>query len=336
MEQFNDPHFSVIALTAALNDQPFVPGQLGDLDIFEEEGVSTTTVKIDENEGNLDLIEPTTRGGPGQTVGDDDRRGIPFEIDHYEINDAVYADEVQGVRQLGSDDQLETIQSRVDTKLARHARSFDATLEHQRIGAIKGVIVAGKSGKVLHNLYTRFELAAPAPLALGLNSQVPGIAQKIKGDVVYAVEDDLDMAYGHIHSMCGRDFHDALWDQKEVRETFLADNEGYRLRDGAPDVFTIGKVTFERYRTGKKATAANNGAGFIAANEARCFPVGVAGLFITRFAPADLEETVNTIGLPRYAHQYAMANGKGRHLDAQMNAISLCTKPGVLRTLTIN
>ncbi|EEE36943.1 hypothetical protein RKLH11_778 [Rhodobacteraceae bacterium KLH11] len=142
MEQFNDPHFSVIALTAALNDQPFVPGQLGDLDIFEEEGVSTTTVKIDENEGNLDLIEPTTRGGPGQTVGDDDRRGIPFEIDHYEINDAVYADEVQGVRQLGSDDQLETIQSRVDTKLARHARSFDATLEHQRIGAIKGVIVA--------------------------------------------------------------------------------------------------------------------------------------------------------------------------------------------------
>ncbi|EEE36311.1 probable bacteriophage-related protein [Rhodobacteraceae bacterium KLH11] len=144
------------------------------------------------------------------------------------------------------------------------------------------------------------------------------------------------MAYGHIHSMCGRDFHDALWDQKEVRETFLADNEGYRLRDGAPDVFTIGKVTFERYRTGKKATAANNGAGFIAANEARCFPVGVAGLFITRFAPADLEETVNTIGLPRYAHQYAMANGKGRHLDAQMNAISLCTKPGVLRTLTIN
>lgn len=329
-----ETEFSVLALTAAINNQPFVPGQLGATGIFDEDGVAVTTIKIEENNGTLALIEPTPRGGPGQTIGDDDRRVIPFEIDHYEINDAVLADEIQGVRQLGSDDQLETIQNRVDAKLRTHARALDATLEHQRVGAIKGVILSGK-GKVLHNLYDRFGLAVPAPIALGINAQVEGIATKIKGDVVYSVEDELDAPYDHIHAMCGRDFHDALWDQKEVRETFLADNMGYQLRDGAPDVFTVGKVTFERYRTGKKATAANGGAAFIAANEARVFPVGVPDLFITRFAPADLEETVNTIGLPRYAHQYGMQNGKGRHLDSQMNAISVCTRPGVLKKLTI-
>lgn len=326
--------FSVLALTAAINNQPFVPGQLGATGIFDEDGVAVTTIKIEENNGTLALIEPTPRGGPGQTIGDDDRRVIPFEIDHYEINDAVLADETQGVRLFGSDDQLETVQNRVDSKLATHARAHDATLEHQRVGAIKGVILSGK-GKVLHNLYDRFGLAVPAPIALGINAPVEGIATKIKGDVVYSIEDELDAPYDHIHAMCGRDFHDALWDQKEVRETFLADNMGYQLRDGAPDVFTVGKVTFERYRTGKKATAANGGAAFIAANEARVFPVGVPDLFITRFAPADLEETVNTIGLPRYAHQYPMPNGKGRHLDSQMNAISLCTRPGVLKKLTI-
>lgn len=329
-----ETEFSVLALTAAINNQPFVPGQLGATGIFEEDGVAVTTIKIEENNGTLALIEPTPRGGPGQTIGDDDRRVIPFEIDHYEINDAVLADETQGVRMFGSDDQLETVQNRVDSKLSTHARAHDATLEHQRVGAIKGVILSGK-GKVLHNLYDRFGLAVPAPIALGINAQVEGIATKIKGDVVYSIEDELDAPYDHIHAMCGRDFHDALWDQKEVRETFLADNMGYQLRDGAPDVFTVGKVTFERYRTGKKATAANGGAAFIAADEARVFPVGVADLFITRFAPADLEETVNTIGLPRYAHQYAMPNGKGRHLDSQMNAISLCTRPGVLKKLTI-
>ncbi|MEX5515712.1 major capsid protein [Pseudophaeobacter sp. 1A09344] len=329
-----ETEFSVLALTAAINNQPFVPGQLGATGIFDEDGVAVTTIKIEEHNGTLALIEPTPRGGPGQTIGDDDRRVIPFEIDHYEINDAVLADETQGVRMFGSDDQLETVQNRVDSKLSTHARAHDATLEHQRVGAIKGVILSGK-GKVLHNLYDRFGLAVPAPIALGINAQVEGIATKIKGDVVYSIEDELDAPYDHIHAMCGRDFHDALWDQKEVRETFLADNMGYRLRDGAPDVFTVGKVTFERYRTGKKATAANGGAAFIAANEARVFPVGVPDLFITRFAPADLEETVNTIGLPRYAHQYAMPNGKGRHLDSQMNAISLCTRPGVLKKLTI-
>lgn len=329
-----EDEFSVLALTAAINNQPFVPGQLGATGIFEEDGVAVTTIKVEENNGTLALIEPTPRGGPGQTIGDDDRRVIPFEIDHYEINDAVLADETQGVRMFGSDDQLETVQNRVDSKLSTHARSHDATLEHQRVGAIKGIILSGK-GRVLHNLYDRFGLAVPAPIALGINVQVNGIAGKIKGDVVYAIEDELDAPYDHIHAMCGRDFHDLLWDQKEVRETFLADNMGYQLRDGAPDVFTVGKVTFERYRTGKKATAANGHAAFIAADEARVFPVGVADLFKTRFAPADLEETVNTIGLPRYAHQYPMPNGKGRHLDSQMNAISLCTRPGVLKKLTI-
>lgn len=329
-----DTEFTAVALTASINNMPFVPGQVGATGIFDPEGVATTVIRIEEQDGQLHIIEPSARGGPGQTVGDDDRATIPFDIDHFEINDAVKVDEVQGVRQFGSDDDLETIQNRIDTKLARHARSLDATLEHQRIGAIKGVVVSGK-GRVLHNLYNRFEIAVPAPISLGLASDVKGIATNIKSEVVYRVEDELDAPYERIHAMCGRDLHDALWEQKEVRESFLAENAGYQLRDGAPDVFRVGRVTFERYRTGRKATAANGGSGFIAADEAQVFPVGVPDLFITRFAPADLEGTVNTIGLPRYAHQYPMANGKGRHLDVQMNAISLCTQPKVLRRLTM-
>lgn len=326
--------FSVIALTAALNNQIFVPGQVGATMIFSEEGVATTTIKIEENNGTLAIIEPSARGAPGQTSDDDERRLIPFEVDHFEINDAVLADEVQGVRMFGQTDELETLQNRVDVKLAKHARSFDATLEHQRVGAIKGIVLSGK-GKVLHDLYNRFGLAVPAPIVMGLGAAVDGIADMIKDEVVYSIEDDLDEAYDGIHAMCGRQFHAALWNQKEVRETFLADNQGYQLRDGAPDVFKAGGVTWERYRTGRRAKKANGDAAFIADNEARAFPTGVPDLFITRFAPADLEETVNTIGLPRYANQYPMPNGKGRHLDAQMNAISLCTRPGALRKLTI-
>lgn len=39
--------------------------------------------------------------------------------------------------------------------------------------------------------------------------------------------------------------------------------------------------------------------------------MGAPGLFITRFAPADYMETVNTPGLPRYMKQIVQRNGKG-------------------------
>lgn len=335
MEQFNDPQFSVIALTAALNNQPFVPGQIGALGIFEEDGVNVTTIEVEEENGALNLIEPTPRGGPGVTVGDATRTKIPFAMDHFEINDAIYADEVQGVRQLGSTDELETIQSRIDSKQARHARAMDNTLEHYRIGAIKGLIVA-KSGKVLHNLYDRFNIAVPASVPLGIGAgDVANLGKLIKDSVVFPIEDALDEGYGGLHAMCGRDFHSYLWGQKAVRETFLNTTGAAVLRDGIPDKFEFGGVVWERYRTGAKAKAANGDTAYIADDEARVFPVGVPDMFLTRFGPADYEETVNTIGLPRYARQYAMPNGKGRNLDAQMNVINLCTRPAALRKLTV-
>lgn len=334
MEQFTQPEFSVTALTAALNNVPYTPQQITDSGLFESDGVSTTIIKVEERNGGLAIVEPTPRGGPGVTVDGEDRKVVPFEIDHFEINDAVLADEVQGVRAFGTDNELETLQVEVERKLARHARDLDATLEHQRVGAIKGLVVSGK-GRTLHDLYARFEIAVPAAIALGINAQVTDLAGKLKAQVVYPIEDALDAAYTGFDVWGSRDFHDAMWAQDEVRETFLADREGYRLRDGAPDVFKFGMLTFRRYRTGVKATAANGGTAFIEAGTARVVPTGVPDLFITRFGPGDLEETVNTIGLPRYANQYPMQNGKGQHLDSQMNAISLCTRPAVLRKLTI-
>jgi hypothetical protein len=329
-----EDEFDIVTLTATINDQPFVPGQMGATGVFDEEGVPTLTVKVEEQNGKLDIIEPTPRGAPGQTLDDDDRQSFTFEVDHFEINDSVNADEVQGVRMFGTTDELEVMENRIETKLARHARSMDATLEHQRIGAAKGIILSGK-GKVLHNLYDRFGLAMPAPVVLGLGAPVDGLATLIKGEVVHAIEDELDQSYDRIHALAGRDLHAALWEQKEVRETFLADNQGYQLRDGAPDVFRAGGVTWERYRTGRRASAANGAGAFIADNEARVFPVGVPELFITRFAPGDWNGLPNTMGLPRYTRLKAMYNDKGYHLDSQMNAISLCTMPKVLRKVTI-
>ena len=324
--------FTLESLTAAVNHEPYRPGQVSALGVFEEDSVTTTVVSIEERNGKLSLIEPTERGGPGETADDEERNRIPFEVDHYQRDDFIKADSVQNIRAFGEEDVLETLQDRIERRAQRHAQDLTMTLEHQRVGAIKG-IVTSKSGKTLHDLYSRFGIAVPAAVSLELDVEATKVAS-LWQDVMYGIEDALDEPYSGIHVFTGRDFHKALWTHKTVQETFLYHNGAAILRQDVPDTFEFGGATWERYRTGAKATA-NLGAPYIAATEARVIPLGVPDLFITRFAPADYEETVNTEGLPFYAKQYSSRNGKGRHLEVQTNAISLCTRPGVLRKLTL-
>ena len=101
--------------------------------------------------------------------------------------------------------------------------------------------------------------------------------------------------------------------------------QGYVTPNGTVyGVFEFGGIIFENYRGGIGATP------FIGANDCHFFPVGVPGLWRTIYGPADYEETVNTVGLPRYAKQWPSPNGKGRSLESQMNAINYCTRPKVL------
>ena len=324
--------FTIESLTAAINNEPYRPGQISASGIFEEEGVNTTRISLEERNGKLGLVEPTARGGPGETTDDESRTLVPFDIDHFQRDDSVLADEVQNVRAFGTTDQLETIQGRVERKGMRHAQDLTMTLEHLRIGAIKGNVTS-KSGRVLHDLYSRFGIPVPAAVSLELDVDATKVAS-LWQDVLYSIEDDLDEPYDGVHVFTGRDFHKALWTHKSVTETFLYHGGATVLRQDVPDVFQFGGATWERYRTGAKATT-DLGAPYIAAAEARVVVKGVPGLFITRFAPADYEETVNTVGLPFYMKQYPKPNGKGRQIEVQMNPINICTKPKTLRRLTL-
>ena len=340
LDIFNDDAFSVTNLTAAANDVPFVPGQVGKLGLFEEEGITTTTFAIESEAGSLSLIEPSQRGGPGETSDSPDRELRPFMVPHYQRDDSVMADEVQGKRALGSVSEVETIERLVEAKTARHYRSLDTTLEHQRVGALKGVVYS-KSGRKMLDLYKEFDIERPAPFVMGLNSDATKLRSKCF-DVIAETEDELDQeTYMHIHALCGNDFWKALIEHKQVRETYLNTQSAAELRGSIhTERFEFGGIVWERYRSGRRAKAGvsdkdGGDAGFIMSDEARIVPMGAPGLFLTRFAPADYEETVNTEGLPRYVKQYAMANGKGRHLEVQSNPVSICTKPGLLRKLKI-
>lgn len=328
LDAFRSDAFSVIALTDLINKEPFVPGRAGTLIDWSEQGIDVLDIMLEEISGEIRILNPTPRGGPGDVVAKERRIARTMRIPHYEIDDAIYADEVQGVREFGESNNLRTVQGQVQRRMADHVRlRLDPTLEYQRIGALKGIVL-NWDGSTLIDLFDFLEVTQEDIVEFDLSESSPasGAIRRTCTDVVRTVSDNIEgLSFDHVHAFCGDAFFDDLIAAKECRETYLNQTEASQLREGvAFRQFNYGGIVFENYR-GKV-----NGTPFIATDACHIFPVGAPGLFRTVYGPADWSETVNTLGLPRYAKQKPMANDKGVNIWVQMNALSYCTRPKVL------
>lgn len=329
LDIFSNSAFSVISLTDAINKVPFVPGRIGQLGLFDETGIVTTSVMIEEREGSLNLIETTSRGSPAAQNTTNKRKARSFIVPHVALEDTILADEIQNLRAFGSESQLEGIQQTVQFRLAEMSRKHDATLEHLRVGAIKGQILDADGSTVLYDLFNEFGVTQYTEIDFDLDnaSPVDGAVKKKCHDVRRKIEDELGaQPYDHIHAFCGSAFFDDLITHKEVKEAYDRYMDGLFLRQGqARGSFEYAGITFEEYR-GKVGSV-----DFIADGKAHFFPVGVPGLFRQYNAPADFVETANTIGLPRYAKQAVDQEfGRWVKLHTQSNPLPICTRPKVL------
>ncbi|KRQ99273.1 major capsid protein [Bradyrhizobium valentinum] len=334
LDIFRSNLFGVIELTDAINSPIFRPRRLASLGLFQETPVATTTVMIEMRGGQLVLVAPSPRGGPGQTIDKVKRNGRPFSIPHFEINDGVMAEEVQGVRAFGSEDQVMFLQDLLSERLMLHRESHEVTIEYSRIGAVQGLVTYADGTQL--NLFTEFGVA-PEPeanLDLANANPEPGGLRKLCAGLTRKMGGNLDgIPFSGIRAVCGDDLFDALLQHPEVRATFLNNPAAEQLRQAyiGPNgeiwgQFEFGGIVWENYRGGVGATK------FVNDDKANLFPIGVPGLFRTYFAPADYIETVNRPGQRTYAKQYEMPNGKGIHLDSQTNNLNICTRPKALMT----
>lgn len=329
LDIFSNSAFSVISLTDAINKVPFVPGRIGQLGLFDETGIVTTSVMIEEREGSLNLIETTSRGSPAAQNTTNKRKARSFIVPHVALEDTILADEIQNLRAFGSESQLEGIQQTVQFRLAEMARKHDATLEHLRVGAIKGQILDADGNTVLYDLFNEFGVTQYTEIDFDLDnaSPVDGAVKKKCHDVRRKIEDELGaQPYDHIHAFCGSAFFDDLITHKEVKEAYDRYMDGLFLRQGqARGSFEYAGIVFEEYR-GKVGTV-----DYADGNKAHFLPVGVPGLFRQYNAPADFVETVNTLGLPRYAKQAVdLEFGRWVKLHTQSNPLPICTRPKTL------
>jgi hypothetical protein len=335
---FNGDAFTLVSLTEGINNVPFIPGRLGQLGIFEEEGVTNTAVMIEEEEGVLFLVDNTKRGGPGKQSANAKRKARTLQTTHLPAEGRIMADSIQGVREFGTTDQAKTAENVVAKKFAGLSNSLDATLEHLRVGAVKGVILDADGSTVIYNLFTEFGVTKEAEVDFDLDNATPasGVLRKACAAIVRKIGDNLGaVPFAGVHCLCGDAFFDDLLAHPEVVESYKGTPMAMVLREGyvypnsdgtkISGAFEFGGIVFENYR-GKVGTV-----DYIHTDKAHFFPVGAQGLFKTFFAPANYMETVNTIGLPKYA-KIAPDTKYNKYVDleAQSNPLPICTRPKVL------
>src|SRR5690606_1874259 len=155
---FESDAFSLMSLTAAINEAPHKPGLLGALGLFEEEGISTTHFDVEVEKSTFMLVPAQPRGAPGQPKGGNARSLIAFRTTHLPQRSTILADSVQNVRAFGSENELEGIETVRNQRLAKMRGDLDVTMEWQRIGALKGQILDA-DGSTLLDLFTTFGVA---------------------------------------------------------------------------------------------------------------------------------------------------------------------------------
>jgi hypothetical protein len=317
---FEDDAFSVSSLTAAINDQEYLPGRISSLGLFREEGISTITVQIEKDGDTLALVPAGERGASGLVVGATKRQLIPFNTVHLPERFTIKADEIQGIRAFGSRTELQSVQDVVNKRLAKARRQLDATHEFQRMGALNGQVLDADGKTVLLDIYKTFGVQRKK-LPMGLKD--PNTDLRVQAGEALDMQED---ALGSItrsgsRAFCGKNFWNELVSHNSVQKTYLNSMQAAALRGDARESFEFGGIVWERYR-GKIA-----GVSFIHDDKALLIPEGVPDLYISSFAPADYMETVNTQGIPYYSKIEPLPFNKGVAGEAQSNPLHMCTRP---------
>lgn len=348
---FNDDAFSLVALTAAINNIDHVPGRAGELAFAGVgEGVASLTAAIEMRAEALTLIQTSRRNAPAPKEAAPDKSTLrSVDIPQIKLEDQIGAHQVVGVREFGSTDQFKAVQGVVNKQAAKMASRHDLTLEFHRLGALKGVI-KDADASTLTDLFVLFGItndntsvgggatdAAPKEFNFDLveSSESEDIrvhCQRLKRFMIRNAKTVVPST-ALIWALCGDNFFDALISRPDVKETWKNTDE-QRVRLGANyafGAFEYAGVVWENYR----GTDDNSTVG-IGTNEARAFLTGVPGLYAEYFAPASFMETVNTIGLPRYA-KIAVDQRFNEYVElhTQQNPLPLCLRPKTLCKINI-
>jgi hypothetical protein len=344
LDIFDGDAFSVTTMSDAMREVKYVPGFISKSGIFQTTSIDTLDIAIEKDAAqNIFIVPASPRGSPGKTFGKNRRTMRRLAVPHFQVDDAILADEVQSIRAFGTARAVETFQGRIAQRATDIRQSFALTEEYHKLTVVTKGQLLDEDGSVLYDYFDEMGESQSNPVDWDLDAANPagGVLREKATALSRAMGSSLDgLPFSGIMALCGDDFWDALIKHKEVRETYQGYSAAATLRQatinvdnssaatGAWGMFPLFDINWVNYRGGLDVG--------IADDEVKFVPLGVPGLFRSIFAPADYIETVNTMGLEMYVKQYRMPNDKGINVEYQNNVIHYCTRPRVLMRGTLS
>lgn len=323
--------FTQADIAAAINVIPNTYGRINSLGIMPVRGVTTRDIAVEEQNGTLSLIPTEALGG--QTVSANGKRKVRlFRAPRLTHDGFVSPQDVDGLRAFGGVTQA-SLSGLLAQKLANARAKHDITLEHLRMGALKGIIMDADGTTPIYNLFTEFGVSQLSANIL----DTAGTAKPLTNclNVVRTIEDNLmGDTMTNVHALLSPELFDLLVTNANVKEAYAGYQEAaQRLGGDMRKGFVYGGITFEEYRA-RATGSAGSSVRFIAAGEGIAFPVGTRSTFATLAAPADFNDTVGTLGQVYYARVAEGKFGRGYDIHTQANVLPLCMRPSVLVKLT--
>jgi hypothetical protein len=335
MDIFGGGAFGMASLTGTVNKMDYVPNLLGSLNIFDPVPVTTRTIWVDSQDGNLRLIPNSAIGAPPKELNPDSRTAVPLKTTRLAEGFTLYAEEVQGMRAFGSQSELKSVQTEYLRRMARVRQDMEATHEFHRLGALQGKLLDADGTTVIYDYFDAFGVTEPAAINFALDTNTTDVRGKCAAVARQMARSGRGMILPNtqIHALAGDEFFDKLINHETVRATYLNQAAAAELRERrAFESFTYGGITFHNYRgTDDETTVA------VPAGEAVFFPVGAREVFKVAYAPAEFGPFVNTPGQETYALNLLDPSGRQAFTRGELYSypLYLCQRPDVLRRGTV-
>lgn len=333
---FENSAFSLSSLTESLVHADHKPTLLGDLKVFQQKSIATTTIQVEEKDGALSLIEFSQRGAPIGDKGDAKRKMRNFNTYRIAKGATITASEIQNVRAFGTESELLTAQKLIADTNQGLVDDVDLTKEFHRLAAVQGKLL-DSDGSVVEDYYTAFGVTANADITIDAGGTLS--AMKIKFNTM--IRDMMKQSKGAwvdgrtgVVALCGDEFFDSFVSSSAVASTYLNQLAANELRGDFAmpyDMVKIFGITFINYRGTDDGTTVS-----IATDEAAVFPVGGNGIFMEYNSCGESLEVANTMGKPMYAH---LVRDVQRNFwirpEVMAYGNTLCLRPKMLNTLKL-